>query len=142
MALLLCRPGICWLFAVFPSVNSLFRSPANSYLKKTQLQPSQGFCLLLILQALAVLSLYMRALLQKSCPQQQPVPTPPSPVFHLILLQQQHHPAVKSLQIFHCAFDISAPRNRSCSNEVSTFSGRLLVYTKPRLPSATEPLTE
>lgn len=58
---LLRRPGISWLSAVFPSVNLLCRSPANSYLSKPQLKFSQGFCLLLILQTLAVLSLHTTA---------------------------------------------------------------------------------
>lgn len=59
--LLLCRPGICCLSAVFPNANSPSRSPANSYLSKPQFQFSQGLCLLLILQALTVFSLCMRA---------------------------------------------------------------------------------
>lgn len=61
-------------------------------------------------------------------------------VFHLVQLQQQHHPAVRVDRFFTVSLiPQHASSNWSCSNETSTFSGRLPMYTKLRLQSAVEP---
>lgn len=134
--LVLCRPGICWLSAASPNANSLSRSPANSCTSKPQSQFSQGLCLLLILQALTVLSLSRKA--QEKLPAARACSNTRlwCFVFHLLQREQQHHPAARAYRFFTVSLTSQCvSSNWSRRNETCTFSGRLPMYTKLRLLS-------